>query len=106
MLFGIENIYPKTWGRAAGSGSGYGFKRNYKEPAFTEYEVKQNVTLLLHISQDSVCFMVCLFYCKNMDGTEGRSWDIPIQKRKNTGGNRTAASSEGTAGFFTENVVP
>ena len=24
MPFGIENIYPKAWGRAAGSGSGYG----------------------------------------------------------------------------------
>lgn len=107
MLFGIENIYPKAWGRAAGSGSGYGFKRNCKEPAFTEYEVKQNVTLLSDISAGQCMFRrYVFFYCKNMDGTEGRSWDIPIQKRKNTGGNRTAASSEGTAGFFTENVVP
>ena len=56
--------------------------------------------------RDSVCFAGMSFLLQNMDGTEGRSWDILIQKRKNTGGNRTAASSEGTAGFFTENVVP
>ena len=66
-----------------------------------------NVNLLSDISAGQCMFRrYVFFYCKNMDGTEGRSWDIPIQKRRNTGGNRTAASSEGTAGFFTENVVP
>ena len=86
MLFGSENINPKAWGRAAGSGSGYGFKRNCKEPAFTEYEVKQNVTLLSDISAGQCMFRRYVFLLQNMDGTEGRSWDIPIQKRKNTGG--------------------
>ena len=95
MLFGIENIYPKTWGRAAGSGSGYGFKRNCKEPAFTEYEVKQNVTLLSDISAGQCMFRRYVFF-------NAKIW----MEQKNTGGNRTAASSEGTAGFFTENVVP
>ena len=62
MLFGIENIYPKAWGRAAGSGSGYGFKRNCKEPAFTEYEVKQNVTLLSDISAGQCMFRRYVFF--------------------------------------------
>ena len=62
MLFGIENIYPKAWGRAAGSGSGYGFKRNCKEPAFTEHEVKQNVTLLSDISAGQCMFRRYVFF--------------------------------------------
>ncbi|RCH43679.1 hypothetical protein C4886_09690 [Blautia obeum] len=62
MLFGIENIYPKAWGRAAGSGSGYGFKRNCKEPAFTEYEVKQNVILLSDISAGQCMFRRYVFF--------------------------------------------
>ena len=94
MLFGIENIYPKAWGRAAGSGSGYGFKRNCKEPAFTEYEVKQNVTLLSDISAGQ-CMVQMV------------ETGISIYRKERTPAeNRTAASSEETVGFFTENVVP
>ena len=52
----------KAWGRAAGSGSGYGFKRNCKEPAFTEYEVKQNVTLLSDISAGQCMFRRYVFF--------------------------------------------
>ena len=59
----------KAWGRAAGSGSGYGMWLCFQ-------------TYL----RDSVCFAGMSFLLQNMDGTEGRSWDIPIQKRKNTGG--------------------
>lgn len=64
------------------------------------------MTLLSDISAGQCMFRRYVFLLQNMDGTEGRSWDIPIQKERTPAENRTAASSEGTAGFFTENVVP
>ena len=57
-----QSIYLRAWGRAAGSGSGYGFERNCKEPAFTEYEVKQNVTLLSDISAGQCMFRRYVFF--------------------------------------------
>ena len=107
MLFGIENIYPKAWGRAAGSGSGYGFKRNCKEPAFTEYEVKQNVTLLSDISAGQCMFRRYVFFTAKIWMEQKVEAGISLYRKERTPAeNRTAASSEGTAGFFTENVVP
>ena len=107
MLFGIENIYPKAWGRAAGSGSGYGFKRNCKEPAFTEYEVKQNVTLLSDISAGQCMFRRYVFFTAKIWITRKVETGSSLYRKERTPAeNRTAASSEGTAGFFTENVVP
>jgi hypothetical protein len=107
MLFGIENIYPKAWGRAAGSGSGYGFKRNCKEPAFTEYEVKQNVTLLSDISAGQCMFRRYVFFTAKIWMEQKVEAGISLYRKEGTPAeNRTAASSEGTAGFFTENVVP
>ena len=107
MLFGIENIYLKAWGRAAGSGSGYGFKRNCKEPAFTEYEVKQNVTLLSDISAGQCMFRRYVFFTAKIWMEQKVEAGISLYRKERTPAeNRTAASSEGTAGFFTENVVP
>ena len=31
-----------------------------------------------HICGTVYVSQVCLFYCKNMDGTEGRNWEIPM----------------------------
>ena len=35
-----------------------------------------------HICGTVYVSQVCLFYCKNMDGTDGRSWDIHIYEKK------------------------
>ena len=107
MLFGSENINPKAWGRAAGSGSGYGFKRNCKEPAFTEYEVEQNVTLLSDISAGQCMFRRYVFFTAKIWMVQMLEAEISIYiKERTPAENRTAASSEETVGFFTENVVP
>ena len=82
MLFGIENIYPKAWGRAAGSGSGYGFKRNCKEPAFTEYEVKQNVTLLSDISAGQCMFRRYVFFTAKYGWNRRQKLGYPYTEKK------------------------
>lgn len=57
--------------------------------------------------RDSVCFAGMSFLLQKYR-TLARRQKLaePVQIRKKPAENRTAASSEETAGFFTENVVP
>ena len=76
-----QSIYLRAWGRAAGSGSGYGFERKLWNNCIHEYVVKRKMSIRFtfrHICGTVYVSQVCLFYCKNMDGTEGRNWEIPM----------------------------
>ena len=90
MLFGIENIYPKAWGRAAGSGSGY------------VYEIR-----ISDISAGQCMFRRYVFFTAKIWMVQMVEAGISIYRKERTPAeNRTAASSEETVVFFTENVVP
>ena len=59
-----------------------------------------------HICGTVYVSQVCLFYCKIWMEQKVEAGISLYRKERTPAENRTAASSEGTAGFFTENVVP
>ena len=59
-----------------------------------------------HICGTVYVSQVCLFYCKIWMEQKVEAGISLYRKERTPAENRTVASSEGTAGFFTENVVP
>ncbi len=59
-----------------------------------------------HICGTVYVSQVCLFYCKIWVEQKVEAGISLYRKERTPAENRTAASSEGTAGFFAENVVP
>ena len=86
----MEFFILRAWGRAAGSGSGY------------VYEIR-----ISDISAGQCMFRRYVFFTAKIWMVQMVEAGISIYRKERTPAeNRTAASSEGTAGFFTENVVP
>ena len=80
----------RAWGRAAGSGSGY------------VYEIR-----ISDISAGQCMFRRYVFFTAKIGITRKVGTGSSLYRKERTPAeNRTAASSEETAGFFTENVVP
>ena len=86
----MEFFILRAWGRAAGSGSGY------------VYEIRSS-----DISAGQCMFRRYVFFTAKIWMVQMVEVEVSIYiKERTPAENRTAASSEGTAGFFTENVVP
>ena len=86
----MEFFILRAWGRAAGSGSGY------------VYEIR-----ISDISAGQCMFRRYVFFTAKIWMEQKVEAGISLYRKERTPAeNRTAASSEGTAGFFTENVVP
>ena len=66
-----------------------------------------NVTLLSDISAGQCMFRRYVFFTAKIWMEQKVEAGISLYRKERTPAeNRTVASSEGTAGFFTENVVP
>ena len=86
----LEFFILRAWGRAAGSGSGY------------VYEIR-----ISDISAGQCMFRRYVFFTAKIWITRKVETGSSLYRKERTPAeNRTAASSEETAGFFTENVVP
>ena len=86
----MEFFILRAWGRAAGSGSGY------------VYEIR-----ISDISAGQCMFRRYVFFTAKIWMVQMVEAGISIyRKERIPAENRTAASSEETVGFFTENVVP
>ena len=86
----MEFFILRAWGRAAGSGSGY------------VYEIR-----ISDISAGQCMFRRYVFFTAKIWMVQMVEAGISIYRKERTPAeNRTAASSEETVGFFTENVVP
>ena len=86
MLFGIENIYRRHGAGPQEAAADMDLNVIAKNLHSRNMRWSRMWLCFQTYLRDSVCFAGMSFLLQNMDGTEGRSWDIPIQKRKNTGG--------------------